>query len=297
MRNAFSKTLLSLAKKDKNIILLTGDLGFSVFEDFIKELPRQYLNAGVAENNMTGVAAGLALNGKTPLIYSIIPFVTMRNFEFIRNDICYQNLNVKIVGVGAGFSYGEYGPTHNAVDDISILRSLPNLTIFCPADPLESQKITKEAFGINGPVYIRLAKKGEPVITDALPQPQKFEVAILASGPILKTAVDVSDELEKKGIKTSVYSISKLKPIGKKQILSLAKKAKAIFTLEEHLTTGGLGSIVAETLIENHSNIIFKRFGIEALIPNLIGSRDYLLSAHGLSTQNLVKEIKNCLNK
>lgn len=295
MRNAFAKTLLNLAKKNKDIILITGDLGFSVFEDFINALPKQFLNAGVAEQNMTGLAAGMALEGKIPLIYSIIPFVTMRNYEQIRNDICYQNLNVKIVGVGAGFSYGTYGPTHCAVDDISILRSLPNLTIFSPADPREAEFVTLEAFKINGPVYIRLAKKGEPVISNNLPKLEKFDIAILAHGVILREAVEVSEKLTKKGYKTAVFSICKLWPFDKKLVINLSKKTKAIFTLEEHLTTGGLGSAAAEILAENPRKVIFKRLGIETLIPDLIGTRDFLNSAHGLSVLNIVKTIEKLM--
>jgi len=132
VRIAFVNTLQELAKKNKNIMLLTGDLGYSVFERYIKLFPKQFINMGVAEQNMTGVAAGLAIENKTPFIYSIVPFITMRNFEQIRNDICYQNLNVKIIGVGAGFSYGPYGHTHHGLEDIGILRTLANLTIICP---------------------------------------------------------------------------------------------------------------------------------------------------------------------
>lgn len=293
MRTAFANTLLNLAKKNKDIMLLVGDLGFSVFEDFISSLPKQYLNMGVAETNMTGVAAGLALEGKIPLIYSIIPFVTMRNFEAVRNDFCYQNLNVKIVGVGAGFSYGELGPTHYAIDDISVLKSLPNLTIFSPADPLEAEKSTLEAFKITGPVYIRLAKKGEPIVTNDLPDinEKDFEIAILSHSTMVKEAKLVAVELEKKGFKVAVVSVCKLKPIDKDLIIKISQKAKAIFTLEEHLITGGLGTIVSEIISENNKKIIFKRLGIKSLIPDLIGTRDFMNDAHGLSVDEIVKDI------
>ena len=160
MRNTFAKVLLEEAKKNKKLIFLTGDLGFSVFEDFQKECPDQYINAGVAEQNMTGVAAGLAMEGMLPVIYSIVPFVTMRNFEQIRNDICYQNLNVKIVAVGAGFSYGPYGHTHHGLEDIGIMRTLPGLTILCPGDPVEAKLATRAMLKFTGPTYLRLGKGG-----------------------------------------------------------------------------------------------------------------------------------------
>src|SRR3989344_5477087 len=141
MRNTFIKTLEEKARNNKQIVLLTADLGFSVFENYKKKYPKQFINIGIAEQNMTGVASGMAMEGKIPFIYSIIPFVTMRNFEQIRNDICYQNLNVKIVGIGTGFYYGPYGRTHHGIEDIGIMRTLPNLIIFSPADEYETQRV------------------------------------------------------------------------------------------------------------------------------------------------------------
>lgn len=291
MRTIFSKTLLKLAKKNKDIILITGDLGFSVFEDFIVELPLQYLNAGISEQNMTGVAAGMAMEGKIPLIYSIIPFVTMRNYEQIRNDICYQNLNVKIVGVGAGFSYGMYGPTHCGIDDVSILRSLPNLTVFSPADQKDAEFATNEAFKIKGPVYIRLAKNVEPHVCGTFKNPEKSEIAILTHSVIYQEGLRISEKLNKMGYKTALFSLCKLKPFDEKFIIKLSKKTRAIFTLEEHLTTGGLGSAVSGVLVECPEKVIFRRLGIKKLDYDLIGSREFLLNQYGLSVENIVKTI------
>ena len=158
MRTAFVNTLIELAEKDENIYLLTGDLGFSVLEGFIQKFPERFINCGVAEQNMMGVAAGLALSGKKPYVYSIIPFVTMRCFEQVRNDICYQNLDVKIVGVGSGLAYGFLGATHHAIEDIAILRVLPNMTILSPGDPTEARELTLKSYQTKNPTYLRLNK-------------------------------------------------------------------------------------------------------------------------------------------
>src|SRR6266404_6573956 len=235
MRAAFTKTLFNTAKHNKNIMLLTGDLGYSIFEPFIQTIPKQYLNTGISEQNMTGMAAGLAAEGKIPIIYSIIPFITMRNFEQIRNDICYQNLNVKIVGVGSGFSYGPYGHSHHGLEDIGILRTLANLIILSPSDPEEAEEATKWALQYNGPVYIRLGKAGEPVLHN---KPFHFtlekgsilkrgnDVSIFSTGAITSSAIDAAKELDKKGISTGVISMPSIKPIDEKLIIQQAKTLK-----------------------------------------------------------------------
>lgn len=300
MRIAFVNTLQELAKKDKRIMLLTGDLGFSVFEKYIKELPKQYLNAGVAEQNMTGVAAGMAMEGKTPFIYSIVPFVTMRNFEQIRNDICYQNLNVKIVGVGAGFSYGPYGHTHHGLEDVGILRILPNLTIFCPGDPVEAEFATREAIKIKGPVYIRLGRVEESIIhsrNTKLRVGKGFilkegpDVTIIATSTMLYRGVEIAERLKKKNIKIRLISMHTIKPLDTDIILESAKKTRAVFTLEEHSIIGGLGSAVAEVLSENSSGVIFKRIGVPDRFTKAIGDQEYMRKANNLSVDQIVDTV------
>lgn len=304
MRIAFVKTLYSLAKKNRNITLITGDLGFSIFEEFIEMFPEQYLNAGVAEQNMTGIAAGMAIEGKIPFIYSIVPFITMRNFEQIRNDICYQGLNVKIVGVGCGFSYGVYGYTHNGLEDIGILRTIPGITIFSPGDPLETELATTAAYKINGPVYIRLGKAGEPIVHKSQPKfnagkgiiiQEGTDIALLVSGTMLPVAVQVVDLLKEK-FSVALVSIHTIKPLDKNLIIRLSKQTHGIFTLEEHTIIGGLGSAVAEILAENGGCKIFKRFGAMDQFNQVSGSQQFMRAQNGLSAKDIASKITKLLN-
>ena len=299
MRIAFVNTLYKLAAQNPNIILITGDLGFSVFEDYIKEFPRQFLNAGVAEQNMTGIAAGIAMEGKIPLIYSIVPFVTMRNFEQVRNDICYQDLDVKIVGVGAGYSYGMYGHTHYGLEDMGILRTIPGITIIAPGDPVEVELATVAALKTRGPIYIRLGKAGESLVHKIRP---KFEIGkgiviaegkditLLACGTMLPVALEVSDILKNK-YSVKVVSMHTVKPIDDVLIKNLSRKMKGIFTLEEHAAIGGLGSAVAEVLAENRLDAFFKRFGTPDHFSKVSGKQKYMREQNGLSAKIIAGEI------
>ena len=302
MRTAFIKTLTKLAEKDKNIYLLTGDLGFSVFEEFKKKFPERYVNCGVAEQNMIGVAAGLALSGKKVVVYSIIPFVTMRCFEQIRNDICLQNLDVKVVGVGAGFSYGAQGPTHHAIEDLAIMRSLPNMTVLCPVDPIETGLAVKAMFKLKGPVYLRLGKSKEENIHS-----KSFEfkvgranlikngkdITIMGIGPILKNALNAAEILEKEmNISVRIISMTTFKPLDKNIVLKAVKETKAIFTIEEHSLVGGLGSAVAEILAESKDKILFRRITLPNEFCKEVGSQEYLREKNNLSVKGIKKTIE-----
>jgi len=306
MRIAFVNTLYKLSKKNKDIILLTADLGFSVFEQYIKDLSKQYLNVGIAEQNMTGIAAGMAMEGKIPFIYSIVPFVTMRNFEQIRNDICYQNLNVKIVGVGAGFSYGPYGHTHHGLEDVGILRTLANLTIFCPGDPVETEFAVKSAVKIKGPVYIRLGRAGESAVYDnERPElevgrgsiiREGKDITIIATSTMLYSGKEVAKQLNKKGLSVRLISMHTIKPLDINLILESTRKTSAIFTLEEHSIIGGLGSAVAEVLAENKKAIIFKRIGVEDRFAKHMGDQKFMQKANGLDPNQILKTILKSIN-
>lgn len=306
MRTAFINTLHELATNDDNIFLVTGDLGFSVLEKFQQDFPDRFLNVGVAEADMIGISAGLALSGKTPFVYSIIPFATMRCFEQVRNDVCYQNVNVRIVGVGGGLAYGGLGPTHHSIEDISIMRSLPNMTVVCPGDPIEAELATKAAAKHKGPVYIRLGKGGEPILHKAIPN---FEigkaitmrngkdVTLISTGGMLETALTTADILLQSDLDSSVVNMHTVKPIDKEIILESAKKTGNIFTLEEHNIIGGLGSAVSEILAESHNSVKFKRFGVNDIFQEKVGSQKYLRTINSLSAQdianNILKETKH----
>ncbi|MFZ5845318.1 MAG: transketolase family protein [Patescibacteria group bacterium] len=306
MRIAFVTTLAEIARKNKWVMLLTGDLGFSVFEKFMAELPRQFLNMGVAEQNMTGVAAGLAMEGKIPIIFSIVPFATMRNFEQIRNDICYQNLNVKIVGVGAGFSYGPYGHTHHGLEDMGILRTLPNLVILAPGDPLEVKLATRAMLKYRGPVYLRLGKAGEPNVHLVAPIftigrgiviREGKDISLLATSTLLYRGREVADSLENRGVKVRLVSMPTLKPLDGELIKECVKKTRAIFTLEEHSVIGGLGSAVAEALAEYGKPVIFKRLGVPDRFTKVIGNQEYMRRANQLAAEQIVVTIRKAIAK
>ena len=296
MRTAFVQTVNKLAQKDRNLWLLTGDLGFSVLEGFMKNFPKQYLNMGVAEQNMIGVAAGLALSGKTVFVYSIIPFVTLRPYEQIRNDICMQNANVKLVGVGEGFSYSQLGPTHHSIEDIAAMRSLPNMIVVCPGDPWEAEKATQAISKIKKPAYLRLGKKGEPrlhkkdakfSIGKGILMEEGADLTILATGSMLENAVVVWKNLQKRGLAGRLISMHTIKPMDKELVIESAKKTRAIFTIEEHSVIGGLGAAVSQVISENGIKCVFHSFGITDKFTKLAGSQDYLRKINGLSSEEI----------
>jgi len=301
MRNAFIKALTILAEKDPRITFITGDLGFGVIEDFQNRFPDQFVNAGVAEQNMTGLAAGLALSGKIVFTYSIGNFPTLRCLEQIRNDICYHNLNVKIVTVGGGFSYGALGSTHHATEDLAILRALPNMTVIAPGDPVEAALATEAAAKHPGPCYLRLARAGDPVV-HASPPPFKIGKAILmnegkdltliSTGGLLPLAMTASKLLQEHGLSTRVLSMPTLKPLDEDAVLRAGRETPVVITLEDHSILGGLGGAVAEVLLEGKGpKPVFKRIGIRDTFATCIGDQEYLRKAHGLDVESIVQTI------
>ena len=228
MRNAYLSALYDLANGNRQVLALVADNGALVYDRFRKDFPEQFLNFGISEANMVTVAAGLASCGKIPFAYTIACFITMRAFEQIRNDVCLQKMNVKLVGIGAGFVYSNLGPTHHATKDIAIMRPLPHMTIFSPADPLEAKKVTFAAAQINGPVYLRLSTGGAPSVYTqdyefkvgkGVTLRQGSDVAIIATGGIVHEVNQAVDELEKFGISARLINIHTLKPIDKEIIL------------------------------------------------------------------------------
>lgn len=306
MRTAFVRALTEAAKRNNKIILLTGDLGFSIFEAYQKECPRQFINCGVAEQNMTGVAAGLAMEGYIPCVYSIIPFVTMRNFEQLRNDICYQNLNVKIVGVGVGFTYGTYGHTHHGLEDIGVLRTLPNMIILGPGDPMEARLATRAMINHNGPVYMRIGRAGDPLVHQKDPNFQigkgiiisdGHDISIIATSTMLNRGLEVLHMLTKKGFSVRLISMPTIKPLDEGLIKKCIKETKALFTLEEHSVIGGLGSAVAEFIAEHGNSILFKRIAVPDRFTKVIGNQEFMRRANLMSVDQITEIIRKLFKK
>lgn len=286
MRTTFVDILIQRAKDNKNIHLVTGDLGFGVLQPFIDQLPKQYVNAGVAEQNMMAMAGGMASVGLIPVVYSIGNFPTLRCYEQIRNDVCYYNANVKIVCIGGGFTYGPLGMSHHATEDVAIMRALPNMRVFTPSDRLEARFLVNLMFDIQGPVYLRLErdslidlhladyvfKLGAP----ALMRDAKGEKAIFAFGTISKVALDVSKKLIEEGKLLDVYSLPSLKPIDDRAFINVLKKYKIVYTLEEHNIIGGLASIISDIIARNNLNVRLVPFAINDKLCSDVGDQDYL---------------------
>ena len=301
MRTAFLHTLVDLMRQHKDIITLTADMGFSVFEDVQKEFPNRFINTGVTEQSTIGLATGLSLSGYTVYVYAQAAFVTMRCFEQIRLDLAYNHVNVKVVGTAAGFSLNQLGVSHFALEDVGLMRLLPGITIFSPGDPYESEWATREAYNIRGPVYIRITKSGSPIIHKGNPKlvvgkglkiQEGNDASIFVSGSLLPMAKDIVLTLQKKHkIHACLFSIPTIKPIDKNLIISECKRTGKIFTLEEHSIIGGLGSAVSEIIAESNMRVQFVRLGSPDKFTNITGSQDYLLAYNGLSTKKIVKEI------
>ncbi len=305
MRKAFVNTLIELARKDKNVFLLNGDLGFSVLEEFIEKFPNQYANCGVAEQNMMAMAAGLAMEGKKVYVYSIVPFATFRCFEQIRDDIAYHNANVKIIGVGAGFYYGPVGVTHYAIEDIAVVNALPNMRIFCPADPAETRELMLQSYKDAFPAYIRIDKGSVPLYDNSnvvIGRPSVLQEGkdgvVIATGTILTEAIDAVKKLEEKGCHFKLISLHTLKPVDEKLLVKEIIAAKVIVTLEEHRLPGGLGSIVNNILIKHRiQNARVENMGVSAEYTFMIGSQKYLREQYKIDAQsifnNIIKMLKN----
>ncbi len=300
MRNAFVKTLIELAGKNDKIHLIIADLGFSVVEEFEKQFPDRFLNVGIAEANAVSIAAGLALAGKIPYVYSIVPFLIMRAFEQVRVDCAYMKTKVRLVGVGGGISYGPAGATHHAIEDIAIMRALPNMTVIAPGDPWEAENAIRQSVNINGPVYVRLAKNREPVLSDTSSKfsigmanvyQQGEDMTLMTTGNTYELGTEIVELLSSRGIKAELSNMHTLKPFDYEYIQQKLISGKPVFTLEEHNIIGGLGSIVAEIIAESKNNPVFKRFAIPDEYSHYVGSQNYIRSKWGLTKETISKLI------
>jgi transketolase len=305
VRTAFIDALFELARHDSRIVLIVGDLGFGVVDRFMRELPAQFVNAGVAEQNMTGLAAGMALSGKTVFTYSIANFPVVRCLEQIRNDVCYHNASVKIVTIGGGFAYGALGYSHHATEDIAFMRALPNMTVIAPNDPVEAGLATRAVANLPGPCYLRLGRAGEPRVHSslsdfslgrAITMRDGRHVAILATGGLLATALAAADALAGFGISARVLSVHTIKPLDVDAVLHAAAETDALVTLEEHSIIGGLGGAVAEVVLEAAVRPrAFKRIGVADSRNSAVGDQNYLRACTGLDVQSVTATIRELL--
>lgn len=303
-RDAYGQALKELGARNEDVVVLDADLSGSTKTGVFGEVyPDRFFNIGIAEQNLIGTAAGLATAGKIPFASTFAVFATGRAFEIIRNSICYPELNVKIAATHAGLTVGEDGATHQALEDLSIMRSLPNMVVLNPADGVEAKQCIFKAAEHHGPVYIRLGRSGLPVIFD---EDYKFEigkgvelesgddVTIIATGIMVKKALDAREELLKEGISTRVINMATIKPIDKDIILKAAKETKGIVTVEEHNIIGGLGSAVSEVVVENHPVPVL-RIGVRDSFGES-GTGDQLLDKYGLTVENIVEKVKKVYN-
>lgn len=303
MRNVTIQALYEEAVRDPNIYFITGDFQHVLEKEF-KAFGDRYQNAGMAEQNIIGIAAGAALSGKKVFVYSIIPFITLRCIEQIKIDVCSHQADVIIIGGGAGFTYGTCGCTHLAIEDITMMRSLPYMKIVSPSGPAEAKVLLREIARIGGPAYIRLNKKGERDITDKNPEFGKGmvvqdgkDVCIIATGTILEEALKAAEILANKGISVEVVNMHTIKPLDENLIRERAISRSLICILEEHSIIGGLGGAVAEVLAENKGTARFKRFGIIDAWPDVVGDQQFLRDYVGLSGEKIADEIEKLLIK
>ncbi|KOR24545.1 transketolase family protein [Clostridium sp. FAM 1755] len=303
-REAYGKTLAKLAEENSEVVVLDADLSKSTkTADFKKVCPERFINVGIAEGNMMGIAAGLATCGKIPFASTFAMFATGRAFEQIRNSICYPNLNVKVCATHAGVTVGEDGASHQSVEDISLMRSIPNMTVICPSDAVETEAAIRSVADYNGPCYVRLGRSGVSVINDNAEY--KFEIGkgiklregkeatIIATGIMVDAALEAYNILAEEGIKVNVINIHTIKPIDKDIIVNAARETGVVITAEEHSIIGGLGSAVCEVLSENHPVSVL-RVGIKDTFGES-GKPAELLKKYELTSEDIVKAVKKGL--
>ncbi len=303
MRNAFAQEIKEQAAINDKIVLLSGDIGNRLFDPYKELFADRFFNCGVAEANMTSMAAGMALNGLQPITYTITPFNTSRCYEQIKIDICYHNLPVIVVGVGAGLSYAGLGATHHSFEDIAIMRVLPNMHIMCPSDAIEVKLCLQEALALKKPVYIRLGKKNEPIVHKDEPDleigkgiivKEGNQVCLIGCGNILPVVVEAGQALEKLGISTKVVSMHTVKPLDTRLLRQVFSKFETVCTIEEHSLIGGFGSAVAEWVIDNAVPVKnFFRFGIKDAFTKKSGNQENARKINGLTKDDIVHRIMN----
>lgn len=304
MQRAYLMALYDLAQKDSNVLSVLADSGTGYDELFRRDFPGRLIDFGIAEEHMVAAAAGMATCGKIPFVYTAGAFLAYRSYEFIRNDICLQNLNVKVVGMGSGLSWSTLGPTHHTTEDISALRAIPGLTVFSPGCPREVEKVVKAAYEVKGPVYIRLGMNAEPDIYGAdyefsvgknIILHSGTKVAVFTTGSIASEVCAAADELARQGIDITVVNVPTIKPFDTKNVLEMIDKHDVILTVEEHNIIGGLGSMVAEVMAENAFIGKLIRIGLKDIFAKGYGTLEQVRQANGLDRWAIVDKIKDAL--
>jgi transketolase len=308
MRNAFAEEITQLGGSDRRIVLLSGDIGNRLFDKYKLDNQERFINCGVAEANMIGVAAGMALSGLRPVIYTITPFTTTRCYEQIRNDICYHNVPVLIVGTGSGLSYAELGPTHHSCEDLAIMRVLPSMTVLAPCDSVELRSLLRAAFNHDGPIYMRIGKKGEPIIHSNPTPPitigravcvrEGKDVCLLAAGTIMSEVVQAADRLTEKGISTQILSFHTVKPLDTSRLLASFSNFPLVGIVEEHNRIGGLASSVAEWLADHRGTLAdMISFGVDDEFMHEVGNQSYARSKYGIDAQTIASRLIDALDR
>jgi len=306
MRNAVVNRLFELAESNKRLVLITGDLGFGVLTDFAEKYPKQFLNAGVAEQNMTMLATGMALEGYIVFTYSIGNFPTLRCLEQIRNDVCYHDVPVKIVSIGGGFSYGPLGMSHHATEDLAIMRALPNMVIAAPSDPWQAAYVVDAFIEHPGPCYLRVDKSqaGLPVepkenfeFGKARTIREGRDVTLISTGGILGETLKAAAALEKDGVTARVLDLHSIKPLDHSAIVAAVSETGGLITVEEHSVIGGLGGAVAEYCLESGLKPgFFRRIGLHDTYSSIVGSQDYLRKTYQMDSESIVNLTNSVLS-
>lgn len=307
MKKALINTINDLMYENKNIYMFTADLGYGVMNKIVENHPERFINVGICEQNMTSMAAGMAMEGNIVFTYSIGNFPTLRCLEQIRNDVAYHHANVKIVAVGGGFAYGNLGMSHHATEDIAVMRAIPGMTVFSPADAAETTAVIKEAVKIDGPVYIRLGRGGESDITHIsfdinriMPvakkevQCAKYSVALLGTGTVVADAAKAVEQLGE-CFDVSVYSVTKIKPLDIESVIKICKENDYVATIEEHNVAGGVGSAIAEIISEAGIGIRLLRIGMDDQFTQVVGSPNYLRHYYELDCEGIVRRVRSLL--
>lgn len=304
MQSAYIGKLMEIAQRDANVFHILADSGTGYDEMFRRNFPGQIYNFGISEENMVAAAAGMATVGKIPFVFTAGAFLAYRSLEFIRDDICFQNLNVKIIGMGSGLAWSSLGPTHHTTEDVAVLRAMPNLMILSPATPIQVAKSVEAAYAHKGPVYIRIGMNHEKEFFDeayAMAAGKNDvlrddgDITLFVTGSILEEADLAADMLLKEGIRANIVNVHTIKPFDTENVIRMASKSKLFFSIEEHSVYGGLGSLIAETLTENGIGMKLYRIGLEDCFATGYGTHKSVRKANGLDAESIFNRVKEAV--